>query len=1297
MSQDSITSYIPRQLVRWALENPQSSPAGQEWNFEAAVLLADISGFTPMSEALAKTGKEGSEELNHILSAYFTAMIDLVHSFGGDVIKFSGDAITCLWRAQTDLLGQATEQALACALAMQARMADFSQVQTLGGCFELKARVGVSAGKFMALILGTPEEELRYVLVGAPLETVSKVKDLAQIGQVSIDTTALETIRPKVALRDEQTGLAVVTAIVGGARAPHPDTKFYNRMAGAQADSALARLSSLIPPVIRERLRAGQRGFIGEHRRVTPMFVNFHGLDYNDPQIGQKLQHYYMLMQRLIRTHGGLLNEIEIGDKGSVLVAIFGAPLAYENQAERAVRCALALQAALAELPYSVAQRIGITTGDLFVGNVGSTERQIYTAIGSEMNLAARLMESAEWGQALVSKRIWTQTSPRFEYAPLGEINVKGKAEAVPIYAAQKEKLESDELVIRYLLHESLLVGRAQELERIRQVIQNVVAGRGQVMSIHGEAGVGKSRLVSELARYWLASGGVGYGGDCLSYSQDVPYSPWGELLRGAFGATFHKERARQIQQVEKGLRLIEEERQQAPGFRAAPLPAWLPLLSDVMGLGVPNNDTTQYLDAKRRQQNTQSMIWEILLYWAQKQPLLLLFEDVHWMDPLSWELVGFVARKLSNYPILLVLVHRPLDERAPHIHRSIISLAQHTDIELTELSPKESLALARSRLQVTELPQAVEALLLGKGQGNPFFTEELVHTLLETKLVACQDGVCTMLGNLEAVNIPDTVQEVVMSRIDRLDESSKLTIKVASVIGRIFAYETLREIYPLSITEALLQANLATLVRLDLTPLERPEPQWEYIFKHAITRDVAYESLLYAQRRSLHRRVAEHLEKQYADRLEEHYERLAHHFFLAQEWEPAYHYLIQAGNKACGIFANQDALTFYRQAEQVALTLNRPDWVALAQKEMGQIHHKMSQFDQALTCYDEARRYYEQQGDLVQTARLHLFTGGTYYYMNDLAMAQKHGQAGLAGLQACAESADKDEKAAHLYRFMADLYWRLGNTQEAFVSCQLALELAARLEKKTGHLETSIYHALGIITCSTGQLQACIPYYQHAIEIAERENDLGTLEFLYNDLGEVKYLQQEFAEAMELYHKSLEILFKIGSYWGMAYTHINLALTYRDLGKLAEAEKHLGEAISVAANTNPTQTVIARVNLGNVYQRQGRWEAAAHCYEQAARAADEIGDGRLQAFVTNAQGEWHLQQNGWDQAIYYLEKARDHHLATPCPPGSLSGIYTSLEHTYRNLAAAHLARGERETAERYLQLAKENRWPVGP
>lgn len=1233
-----ICAYVPTFVTRRILAHPGQSPANWQERRPAAVLFADVSGFTAMSESLAALGKEGAEELTRILNAYFSEMIALVYAYQGDVVRFGGDAITCVFGApaaagrpllpgdETALLNAALRRAVACALAMQAHMAKFRRVQTRGGDFELRMKIGISAGRVLGLCLGDPALGLAMLLAGQALDRMSLAEHHAAAGEVLIDAQALQQAglsleEMDLRLREERQGFWAVERFVSQ---PLPETSPTLPLLPPEGESAsaLQALISFLPPTVYERLVEGQRQFVGEHRGVASLFVHFAGPDYDqDPRAGDQVQAYFCAMQGIIQRYGGRLNWISAGDKGHLLHVLFGAPVALEDPEASAVGCALAMRdAEPAHFPMS----FGVASGPVFAGEVGSERRREYTVMGDVVNLSARLMQAASPGEILLDRRTARRAREQYECQGLPPLALKGKRDPVPVWRAVGPHPENADLDLADLrLLSAPLVGRDRELDHIEALIWKARAGQGQLVTISGEAGVGKSRLLETLVSRARQEELRALKGECFAYTTQAAYAPWLPLLRDLLGTSASGAESRGGWQQE-----LLHIAQTLAGVDAA-LADWVPIIGQLLGLPVEDNALTAALEPQLRKQRLFDIVLTLVLSQARQVPLLLIvFEDVHWADALSIELLHYVARNIRHAPILLAAVYRPTISFEEWQAYDFL-----TTFELGDLRADDAMQLVQLKLGMESVPAALQAALLrGEGHVNAFYLEEVLNALIERGYLAPAPqgtGYC-VTRDLSQVEIPASVQSLVMSRIDQLDESSKLSIKVAAVIGRTFPYRALASIYPTEISSERLHANLERLSRLDLTPLERPAPEWEYFFKHVITQEVAYESLLYAHRRALHQRMGEYLEQTYTGRLAEVYDLLAHHYTHSEDLAKSWEYLVKSGDQARGRYANESAVRYYQQALAI-----RPE--AGVFEALGEVQYLVGEFEAAIRAYEQAL---EMGLPARHTADLRRKIGMAWELQGQHETALEHLRA-AGGLLAAGE-----RQTPEMARICKDIGWvevQTGNYEAAQRWCQEGLDIAARLPAAAGRKAMAdLHNTFGTIYLRQGTYEAAVTHYEQCVRIREKLNDLYGQSGTYVNLAVAYWSQGDYARASGYLQKSLSIHQKIGHAYGMALCYNNIGVICYTTGDYPRAVQHYQHSLEIRQRIGDRQGIgDVYNNLGEVYHALGEIQKSLEYLQQASQLYEELGiqDALLDTYKLLAEVHLELEQPA--EALAYAHKSR--------------------------------------------------------
>jgi class 3 adenylate cyclase len=903
---EAVASFLPRIVAE---EKLSRRPSGQAARFlDAAILVADIAGFTALSESLSRPGRKGAEELTAIINRYFSSLLGTLFKYGGDLYRFSGDALLAVFRDEPQAKTIYEMRALQAALEVQSFMRDFAVLRTSVGDQQVGMHVAVHSGKVLMMELGEPNLGLEHYLGGRTMHEIALLEDRSEAGDILVSKTMIKKLgkslvtEAKPSGEQALTGLAIPVAPLDEARKP-PGTMGFEEEAASLTERIYALAPFLHLDLFQRIVTESQRRIgEGEHRRVSVLFLVAGGLDLErDSGAADKLAERYKAVQRTVKSFGGIINKVDVTPDGDRVMILFGVPQAYEDHETRALICARELLADRGAAALGLWQKAGCNAGHVFAGSVGSRIRREFTVMGDEVNVAARLASLAQRGEILTSEKIKRRAKGSFAFTPRGEVQVKGKTAPVEVFKVEGREEKPS---LEGWVSESLaLVGRTPELALLDEAIASALEGKGQIVSLVGEAGIGKSRLLKELLARWQGKGGRVFSGNCQSFGNVLAYLPWISVLESCFGMNPQDPAARKAAKIEEGLKSVDPA-----------LGDWASLVGEALGVplgpgGMEEKPMVKFLDAKLRRERLLDIVFQVLAARSEKEPLGLAIEDLHWMDAASLDLLNYVARNLEGKKILLALAYRPVEKKWEFMEKPF-----HRELRLRELVPSETSQLVANLLQAPSLPAELKDLVLSKTQGNPFFVEEVIKTLRERGAVSQEGGAWKISAALSAVEVPDTVQGVLMSRIDRLSPAEKNILQVAAVIGREFDFDILSGIAPQK--ERLSQA-LSELTRLDLI-LQGESGKMTYLFKHVLTQEVAYESLAFSRRHELHRSIGDFIERAHEKALDERLGLLALHYSRGEAWDKALDYSVRAGDRAKKVYANEEALRFYDLALEV-------------------------------------------------------------------------------------------------------------------------------------------------------------------------------------------------------------------------------------------------------------------------------------------------------------------------------------------------------------------------------------------
>jgi class 3 adenylate cyclase len=633
---------------------------------------------------------------------------------------------------------------------------------------------------------------------------------------------------------------------------------------------------SYTPPHLAEKILTSKAALEGERKQVTVLFADIAGFttlaEPLDPEVVHDLiNRCFERITTEVHRLEGTINQYT----GDGVMALFGAPIAHEDSPRRAVHAALGIQRAIrdvaqtfqAERGLSLQMRIGLNTGLVVVGKIGDDLRMDYTAVGDTTNLAARLQQMAQPGSVVISAATHQHIAGFFETRDLGEVPVKGRApvRAFEVLRPRGHRTRFDVAVEHGL---TPLVSRERELAALGERFGEVKAGRGQVVGVAGEAGMGKSRLVLEFRR---ALGQAGeevtwIEGHCISFGQMSPFLPLIEQLRENFQIVELDGEPEIIRKVEHSMQRMGE------------LEAHMPAIRYLLSVG-PGDPTLAALDGPARRQKLFAALRALAVRGARLHPLVLVVEDLHWIDTSSEEFLTAMLDAVPGVPLLLLVTYR-IGYIPPFGSRSF-----YTTLTLRSFSEAETLAMAGHILGIAQFPAELQTALIAKAEGVPLFIEEVTKALLDLGVLRRENGSYRLVKGLSEVSVPDTIQGIIMARLDRLGEDGKRTLQLASVIGRQFLVRLLARVAGLTDR---LEGLLRELQALEFIYEQGLLPEPAYIFKHAVIQDVAYNSLLVQRRKALHTIVGDAIEELYQDRLEEHYPELTHHFSQGEVWAKA-------------------------------------------------------------------------------------------------------------------------------------------------------------------------------------------------------------------------------------------------------------------------------------------------------------------------------------------------------------------------------------------------------------------------
>jgi predicted ATPase/class 3 adenylate cyclase len=1236
-----------------------------------AALFADISGFTPLTEMLAQVlgPKRGAEELTIYLNQVYDALVTELHRFGGSVLGFSGDAITCWFDGQSDSQASneseisdvlPTLRATATALAMQSAMAQFFDLEiTGGGRVSLGMKAAVATGPVRRFIVGDPQYTLLDVMAGKTLENLANGEHQANKGDVILDEVAADTLGDRLQITewrtDEHTGerFAVVTGL------NEDSQQLDNPWPPLSPDAFTSeQLRSWMIPAVYRLLRAGQGDFLAELRYASAMFLRFGGIDYDlDNEAPQKLDAFIRQVQKILARYDGSLLQLTVGDKGSYLYAAFGAPIAHEDDVDRASSATLDLQVLPEQLDFIEPLQIGITYGRMRVGAYGSASRRTYGVLGDSVNLSARLMQASQPGQILANDEVHSRAGAAFQWEDLAPIKVKGKSEPISVYRLLQVRYRqaSSSVISRFPLPP---VGRERVVSGMESVLDKLITGQGQVICLAGEAGMGKSHLSAHFLRQAGQKKARVVVGSCQSVTRSAAYTPWRQIFYSLLGLQDSTE---------------DESIDTLTANLQADHPEWalrLPLLADLLGLPIADNPTTASLDSSLRQASLFSLLVEMLQTWAKEQPLVMMIDNAHWMDEASLALLQTLSQQVcETAPVLILLATRPDHAGEQPLFEDLASLSYYTEFTLPEMNEAEVAAVAERALDAPPSRLLLD-IIQQTARGNPFYvgellgamrsggqiaqtenrewnvSDELLEVLRRANFVLQAKGQWQLQDDVDfstvKLGIPDSIHGLILSRLDRLPETHKMTLKVSSVIGYTIDLELLALSHPDNKPKPEIESEAAFMENEEVIHSEISDEKL-YAFMHHTTQEVAYDTLLFTQRKQLHRAVAGALVKHQPDATAQ----IAYHAYAGEVWPVSLHYNLLAGGQARQLHATQQGIEFFQKAFDSAKHLPEEDTA----QDRKQIHLALGELYVSTGQYDEAGKNLEEAITLAKSQKDH-------------------------------------EVEAQSCRWYGRAYEQQGEYVDALSWLDKGF---VALNGSTSPEEAELSLLAGLINVRQAKYDKALELCERSLQVGTALNDIAVQARTYNLLGIID-LRSSGSNANEKFEESLRQYEQIGNVYGQATCHNLIANGHFAKGELSLADLHYRQSLELFTQMGHVYSqVLGNNNLGGIAVRQGRLDAALGYYQQALRQLQQIhGSLWVFAWLHLNMGNALIHRNDLDAAALELQQALDYFERTQARDilPELYGLFAELHWRQNDLEAA-----ERD-GERSIEVARELTMP---
>ncbi|MBN2608556.1 MAG: tetratricopeptide repeat protein [Candidatus Fermentibacteraceae bacterium] len=1185
-----MNNLIPEYIGRQYLDNRFHG------DFRAVSMFVDISGFMKLTESLMLHEKDGAEVLKGVLNGTFDPVVRCVRDHGGIISTFAGDAFTALFPFPSENIAEgygnidAHLHAVEAAFFINRFFEDHRMAQTEYGSFEIGVKIGLSAGRVSWGILGR-DRSLTYFFRGEAVDACAKAEHRAATGDIIADERMMPLIRDCVESEPSGTGYRLLDHRLDIPSKPSGNTPI---------DPSVQQM--FVPTEVIDL------GGKGEFRNACSVFISF-----TEPEDIGSLDIFATKVIDLANRYRAFFNKMDFGDKGGVMLVLFGAPVAFENDSERALDFLLALR----DIPLAESMkcrdfkwRAGLAFGLVYSGVIGGDDRCEYTAVGKIVNLSNRLMMKAEWGSVYLTEQVRRLAGHKYYIEHSGDFNYKGIAEPVPTFLLLGKNPVSRQLFA------GRMVGRGEKLGQLIALTQSIFHHCfGGIVHVDGSVGAGKSRLVHELHNS-LAEAAAREGPGFLWLHlpcDDIlrkSFNPFVHFLRDYFGQSVQRTTEENRKEFEdRFVRLLGRLHRPDPSDLAGDHSIgkveesqWrmvrdeLEKSRSILGALVNlfwEDSLYEQLDARLRYENSLFAIKNLIKAESLLQPVIIELEDGHSIDSDSLELLQVLTRNVEDFPFIVISACRYRDDG--NVFSFGLQDVVENRIELEYLDSVSSETLIRdiaASSGIGDLPEGIAGFIFDKSEGNPFYIEQITLYLQENGYLEADS---VDVG--QSFSIPVGINSIIIARIDRLSRQVKDVIKAAAVIGMEFE---------IRILSAVMQADVGPQVRIaEEGQILSRLSELVYIFKHALLKDAVYDIQLRTRLRELHCLTARAIEKLCKSDLHLRYGDLAWHYEKAEIPDRAAEYLEKAGDQARTGYQNQQALDYYerllssqarvtepsrgleidtllkvsgilrligrlpecRTAAEKALSLSEEmsdaGRIALASRTLGMLFYRKGDHRMAMECFEKDLSICRETGDIRKIAEAVVNIGNVHRRKGDLDRAVECYEETLRSWR---ESGD-DLAMPSVLMSMGLVHNDRGDYGRALEYFDQALEMNRKSGNRLG--VSRVTGNMGLTFTNEGNYEKAMEYLQKYMEISRELGDKWSISIAYGNMGNVYGLRGENGKAMECFEKDIEISEELGDSWSISISVGNMGLIHTTEGRYDEAIECFDRAIALGRNQN--------------------------------------------------------------------------------------------------------------------------------
>lgn len=1050
-----------------------------------------------------------------------------------------------------------------------------------------------------------------------------------------------------------------------------------------------------------ERFRVAGLNAAGQKRNVTILFVDLSGFTALSQVLGTEdvyvmIQQFTSLLIKDVYKYDGMVDKL----MGDGLMAIFGAPIANENSPEMALRSANDMQLDIIQFSEQINEKylqqiekkidlslhIALNYGEVIVGGIGSNLLMNYTAIGDTVNLAHRLLEVSAPGVLLVSQQVYQQTKHIAEYKSVGPYKLKGMEE--PVFALEFVAIKGTPSKGRTDIEvTSPTVGRDKELAQLANVTDSIqYSGKGQVVLIEGEAGIGKSRLLSEYEKYLATNKIEPFIGHCYTYKKNIQYWVLQDILRHYFNAG----KTDDPRQFEK--RVINKLNQVVP----TEIDEYLIVIDRLFSAGfsrVKKHDSSEKMDPAQMQNQIFWTVRNLFEKESYKKPAVLVFEDMHWADESSLAFLTYLYKVIPDLPILVLIVSRPTkesDSEKLYIEWEKLLSVRFTRISLGRLTEENSKEMINYLLPQSKLPESLITKVIHLAGGNPLFLEEIIRMLIDRRMISLKDNIWQLEpaeGTVENLMIPDTLQGLILVRFDQLSSIQRRLLQVASIIGRDFNSNLLRVVLQIA-DPTLYKEILSQLVHRDIIEKYSDFPNQDYRFIHVLMSDTIYSTLLKGDKADLHGQIGAAIEETYPGQVREFIDVLARHYQFSTNYQKALNYTKIAADISSNNYANEQARNYYIQA--VSFLQQVPHSI----KDEIEIYFGLGKVNVFSANYPEALENFQTIKEILFTnpgssiENIHSYTvlrsiGEVYEHLGNYPDAIENLNQSKVLLEQ-----DVSPDLSELAWIESDLGWieyRRGNLER---SEELFLAALSKLdEEENPNLVASISNRLAGVYFQKSSLDLATKYLQKSVVLREQMGDKVAVARSYNNLGLLKWRTGNWQDALQYFNKSLEINKFLGDVEGSIDLNSNIGLLLLDRGKLSESENYLTTALSLANKLGLSYHIgMICLHLSRLMIIMRDFDKAISYAEEGRAVYSVIGANENLAdliifagFAWLEKGEPEKARQLGEESLRYIDELNPDNQNTE-----------DRGRSYRLLAKTAISKGNSSAAEEYLTRSDE-------